>query len=528
MNQNKETRGAEGNLRHVKNMHTNLVLEGALVGVLSGLVVAAYRIILQFAEESRTTIIEEAAGNPIKIGLWVVSVMAIGYIISRLLKKEPFISGSGIPQVKAELQGYIKTKWYRVLALKFVGGFLSIFAGLSLGREGPSIQLGAMSGKGISRFFHRLRTEEGFLLTCGASAGLSVAFNAPLSGVIFALEEVHRNFSAVVLVSCMAASATANFVCRYIFGLETVFQFDLAPMIPLKYYGLVVVLGIVCGLSGALYNWLLIKFKYLYTKIPKLKKHNFIFIPLTIALVLAFTCPDLIGTGEVLIERIAQPKGMVLTTIVLLYVGKLLFSTMSFASGAPGGIFFPLLVLGAYIGGGYADVCTKIWGMPSELFIAFVMLAMAGSFSAIVRAPITGIILIVEMTGSFSQVLTLSITSIVAYLVADILKSKPVYSTLLNNLIRTCDKVVIPVDEEEKELLSVRIDAYSPADGCKVKDLAIDEACLLVAVQNDLGEQIPNGQTILNAGDRVVALVGEANKSRVQNQLDVMSTYHKY
>ena len=97
------------------------------------------------------------------------------------------ISGSGIPQLEGEMIGKLNQRWYRVLPAKFLGGFLSLFAGLSLGREGPSIQLGAMTGKGISKMLDRGKTEEKFLLTCGASAGLSAAFHAPLAGVMFSL-----------------------------------------------------------------------------------------------------------------------------------------------------------------------------------------------------------------------------------------------------------------------------------------------------------------------------------------------------
>ena len=104
----------------------------------------------------------------------------------------------------------IDEKWYRVILAKMVAGTLSIVGGLSLGREGPSIQLGAMGGKGMSRIFHRVKMEEKLLLTCGAAAGLSAAFNAPLAGVMFALEEVHKNFSVSVLVSVMCASVTTS------------------------------------------------------------------------------------------------------------------------------------------------------------------------------------------------------------------------------------------------------------------------------------------------------------------------------
>ena len=113
------------------------------------------------------------------------------------------ISGSGIPQLEGEMVGKLNQRWQRVIPAKFFGGFLCLLGGLALGREGPSIQLGAMAGKAVSQGLDRGKTEERFLLTCGASAGLSAAFHAPLAGVMFSLEEVHKNFSVSVLVSVM-------------------------------------------------------------------------------------------------------------------------------------------------------------------------------------------------------------------------------------------------------------------------------------------------------------------------------------
>ena len=106
----------------------------------------------------------------------------LGVLIGWCLKQEPLISGSGIPQVEGEIISFLDQKWYKILPYKIVAGTLCAFGGLSLGREGPSIQLGAMGGKGMSRIFHRVKMEEKLLLTCGAAAGLSAAFNAPLAG----------------------------------------------------------------------------------------------------------------------------------------------------------------------------------------------------------------------------------------------------------------------------------------------------------------------------------------------------------
>ena len=225
---------AENIVGRFTSLRTVLVLEGLLVGVGAGLVSVLYRYALARADDIRNTALGLCSGSPLRMAGWFAALIVLAILVSALLKWEPMISGSGIPQVEAEMAGYIRPSWYRVIIGKIVGGFFCIVGGLSLGREGPSIQLGGMAGKSISKMLGRFRLEEHFLITCGASAGLSAAFNAPLAGVMFALEEVHKNFSSMVLLSCMAASLVADYISNGIFGMEPVFSFEVNDMIPLS------------------------------------------------------------------------------------------------------------------------------------------------------------------------------------------------------------------------------------------------------------------------------------------------------
>ena len=168
------------------SLRTLLVFEGLLVGIVSGLVTSLYRYVLDRADDIRNAALGLCSGHPLRMACWFGILIVLAVLVTALLKWEPMISGSGIPQVEAELLGYIRPRWWRVILGKIAAGFLCIVGGLSLGREGPSIQLGGMAGKGVSRWLKRFRLEEHFLITCGASAGLSAAFNAPLAGVMFA------------------------------------------------------------------------------------------------------------------------------------------------------------------------------------------------------------------------------------------------------------------------------------------------------------------------------------------------------
>ena len=234
-------------IRRAQRFPVILIGEGLLVGIVGGLIVLLYRVALSYAGDWLHAILSYIKGRPVRIIGWFLVLVLLAVVVGKLVKWEPMISGSGIPQVEGEVTGKLRQNWKKVLPAKFIGGFLCLFGGLSLGREGPSIQLGAMTGQGISRILDRGKTEERYLMTCGASAGLAAAFHAPLAGVMFAIEEIHKGFSVSILISVMTASVTADFISSYIIGLDPVFAFRLDEFLPQRYYGLLLLLGVIVG-----------------------------------------------------------------------------------------------------------------------------------------------------------------------------------------------------------------------------------------------------------------------------------------
>ena len=224
-----------------------LVLEGILSGAFAGLTAIALRLLLSRADSLRAQAIDWVAARPAWSFWMFLFLLGIAALVTLLLKWEPYISGSGIPQLEAEMEGHIEQKWWRVLLAKFLGSALAIGAGLSLGREGPSIQLGAMAGKGTAEIT-RDREDSRLIMTFGACAGLSAAFNAPFAGVLFALEEVQKRFSADVLVSAMAASIAANLLSVALVGAAPVFDLGTVSVMPLSHLWLMPLLGVFFGL----------------------------------------------------------------------------------------------------------------------------------------------------------------------------------------------------------------------------------------------------------------------------------------
>lgn len=496
-------------LHSTKNLKTMLLLEGLAVGILAGIIAIFYRLLLMYGEKFVFFMVTFVQRDIIYVIGWFIFLFALGYCISKLIQYEGFISGSGIPQVEAEVQGYIDPCWHKVLLAKMVGGTMCVLGGLSLGREGPSIQLGAMIAKGFSRVCHRIKVEEKFLLTCGGAAGLAAAFNAPLAGIIFALEEIHKNFSTSALVSVMCASLTGDFISKNVFGLQPAFHFPIDHTLPLNTYTSILLLAVVTGVLGVFYNYATAFIQNIYEKIRFLKPHQRIFIPLFLGGIVLFVLPEILGGGHAIID-ILNNQHLAISYMILLLVCKFAFSLLSFGSGAPGGIFFPLLVLGSLIGAICGKVLITGGLVDSHYFNNFIILAMAGLFAGIVRAPITGIVLIAEMSGTLTQLLPLALVSFVSYIVADLLHSEPIYESLLKRLLKTHQ---VPIDHEitDKTLLSFVVEMGSLVENKKISDIEWPTTCLLVSIKHGNGERIPNGDTVIRLGDQVVIVIDEAS-----------------
>lgn len=513
----------QSTIKRAERFQVILIGEGIIVGGIGGLVVVLYRMVLELAGSGLTRILDFARKSPVTIAAWFGILFLLAVFVGKLVAYQPLISGSGIPQLEGEMSGKLNQEWWKVLPAKFVGGFLCLLGGLSLGREGPSIQLGAMVGKGVSKALDRGKTEEKFLLTCGASAGLSAAFHAPLAGVMFSLEEVHKNFSVSVLVSVMSASLTADFLCSTVFGMESVFQFDIIHTLPQEYYWMIIVLGVILGVLGAFYNWFTLKVQKMYQSAAKLNTTAKLVIPFMCAGVLGFTMPELLGSGHNLIEWLTEGQ-LVLHTIIIIFVGKFLFSAISFGSGAPGGIFFPLLVLGAFIGGMFATAGVSYFGLDAMYINNFVLLAMAGYFTAIVRAPLTGIILIFEMTGSVSQMLSLALVSIIAFIAATLMRSKPIYESLLERILKK-QGLESPEEHGQKILYNFVVMHGSTIEGKQISEIKWPDNCLLVAIQRGGEEIIPKGRTKLSASDTIVTMTDERDSGYVYDKMQQLCKF---
>jgi len=518
----KDKHNTYNTLFHWHSFRLKLVFEGIGVGIITGLLIVLYRYTLERAGVLLTYVYKSISIEPVLVLPWIGALIIVGYIVGLMVKHEPMISGSGIPQVEGVLLRKLHMNWLKVIIGKFIGGILSIGAGLSLGREGPSVQIGAAVGQGVSSVFKRVKIEEKYLITSGASAGLSAAFGAPLAGVMFALEEVHKNFSPLVLLSALSAAISADVVTSGFFGLKPVFNISNLTILPLKLYLYIIILGIFVGILGVAFNKILLKTQDLYGKQTWLPKEMRIIVPLLISVILGILLPKVLGGGHELITSLMAGHFSI-TILVVLVLVKFLFTMACYGSGAPGGIFLPLLAIGALIGSVYGMALVNLLNFDSMYINNFIILAMAGYFTAVVRAPITGTILITEMTGSFSQLLSLAIISIVAYIVADILASKPIYESLLEKFLHGQREKIPFGNKRNKTILEFAVCMGSELDGKQIKEVKWPSNCLLVAVKRGENEIIPKGDTVIFPGDYLIVLTNEDRVSTINDTLYVLT-----
>lgn len=504
-------------LANWRDFRLKLFGEGILIGIFVGFIIITFRYFLEQAELLRTVIYTHLHGAywPFTL-LWFLILLIIAYVLDLIVKLEPMSAGSGIPQVKGIILRLMKMNWLRVLIYKFVGGILAIGAGLSLGREGPSIQLGATIGQGLSRSLGRSRLEERFLITSGASAGLAAAFNAPLAGVIFALEELHKNFSPTVLISSVAAALTAVVVSQHFFGYNPVFNFSGLPVLPFSYYGILILTGSLVGLFGVAFNRMIIKSLDLYEQQSVLTGMWKPAFALLVAGTLGFYLPEVLGGGNNLVDALATGNFSIKMLWILLII-KFLFTMLSYGSGVPGGIFLPMLVIGALAGSLFSHILIALGQLDPYYGTNIIVLAMAACFSSVVKSPITGSILIMEMTGSFNHMLSLIIVSMTAYLVADLAKTNPIYEELLERSLKKQGKTSNHITPRKRMIIEMSVFIGSKIDGKQIKDIDWPPHCLLISIKRGDTEIVPKGDTRIVAGDYLYVLANADQANQIRN-----------
>jgi chloride channel protein, CIC family len=406
-----------------------------LTGILIGLVGGAFRYCLIAADTQRDALIAWAHGWPHIGWLAPVGLGLVGAALARFLvvRFAPVAEGSGVQRVEAVFSGEVKLAAYNIVPVKFFGGLIAMGSGLALGREGPTVQMGASLSRLIS-YVVRGDQDLRVIGAAGAGAGLAVAFNAPIGGSVFVFEELTSNFTPSLLVATLAAASVAVWIMRLMLGNALDFTVQRVSVTQSWMIAPFLVLGALLGATGALFNAATVGLLRLSDRLSSISSlTRAAIIGATVGLV-AWFIPGLVGGGDNLTQAVLADRFAV-GSLMAIFLARFLLGPWSYAAGAPGGIFAPLLVLGASSGALFAGVLNHYMPTLGLSPVAFAVVGMATLFSASVRAPLTGIILTVEMTGRGDLTLALLGASLVAMVVAMLLKSDPIYVTLKRRML---------------------------------------------------------------------------------------------
>jgi chloride channel protein, CIC family len=417
----------------VKRRH--ILPKALVIGVVAGLLSSAFREALQWSELHRIAWIHRLSPVAGLAAALVLGTVGGGIGVWLVRRFAPEAAGSGVPQMKSAVLGEEQIYWRRVIPVTFLGGLTGIGGGLALGREGPTIHMGGATGLMVSAWF-RVKPGEGerkALICAGAGAGLAAAFNAPLAGVVFVLEDLHGELQGrimpVVFVAAFLASVTADIVCRVVSGGTPVFVLHGIPVPSLNALPVALVLGALAGFCGVIFNRCLLASLKAFDRLGHWPPFAVGALAGLAAGLGAWVYPGVSGSGAMLTGH-ALAGEFTIRWVLLLVMARFVLTMVSYGSGAAGGIFAPILVIGALGGlalGRAAHVIAPAWASHPEVFA---VLGMGAFLTSIVRAPLTAIILLIELTGKYDFMLPLLVSCFSAYGIAEALKEVPIYKAL--------------------------------------------------------------------------------------------------
>ena len=407
-------------------------------GVVIGFVGGAFRWWLQRADVLRTDMAEWAHRLPGPGWLaLVVATAACAALAAMIVKWVPLAAGSGIPHVEAVYGGDAGPPLLRLVPARFLGGVLAIGSGLVLGREGPTVHMGAAVGAEAARRARLADSDVRMLQAALGGAGLAVAFNAPIGGVLFTLEEVTKTFRMRTVLATVLATASAVGCSQLVTGNHPDFDVESIGRPALSWLPLFIVFGLATGCLGVLYNRLVLACLDRVKALPRPSGVAKAAVIGALIGLLTFVDPLATGGGDTLTQSILSGTDTALPVITGLLAMRFVAGPVSYAAPVPGGLFAPLLAVGAMWGVLFAAAFDAVWpGDQAGLTIPMALVGMAAFFGAAVRAPVTAIVLVIEMTATTSVAVPMLAATAAAVLVAELLRCPPIYDSLRERMPR--------------------------------------------------------------------------------------------
>jgi CIC family chloride channel protein len=394
-----------------------------IIGALTGLAVVAFIVL---TERVGMRLYPPGAAHWRRILFPVAGSASMGYLLYRYF---PNARGSGVPQTKVALYARDGRILLRTVLGKFFCTSATLASGIPLGREGPSVQVGAGIGSVLGRFLGLSTEKIKALLPVGAAAAIAAAFNTPLAAVLFALEEVVGDLHAPMIGAVVLASATSWLVLRLLLGNNPLFKVPQYQLVSPAELGIYAVLGIAGGVVSVAFTKLLLGLRARFLKLsPKTLWFQPVAGGLVVAL-LGWFVPQVLGVGYGYVGDALNGR-MALSLMLLLVIVKMFAVTTSYASGNAGGIFGPALFIGAMLGGSLGKFAHDLFPAHTATAGAYALVGMGTAFAGIVRAPMTSVLMIFEMTQDYAVIVPLMISNLISLFISARLQRAPIYEAL--------------------------------------------------------------------------------------------------
>ena len=506
-----------------------LVLVGALTGAFAGVIVTLYCVLASFAEDFSRGYYSFFREAPAFIPLLFAALFLGAIVVGGFVRFLPCIRGSGIPQTEGAIRGLMRFSWYRALTGMFAASLLCIFLGLSAGSEGPSILIGGSAGAGTGETLRTNALVRRYQVTGGACAGLAVAFNAPLTGMAFAFEEAQKRFTPELFVSAFSSVAVAVILRNVLFtafGMPVgayfgTFSFAGADMLAPMFYVYVLFAAILVSLAGVAFYFALFAVKKLLGRLTFWKGTGKFLIPFLLAGAAGLVTINAMGGGHAFISSLGSGSVGVVpvfsaplwATLLIAVLLKFLVTVCNMGAGVPCGAFIPMLSVGAGLGA-LLSLLLQEMGMDAACSDALIVICMAVFFTALVRAPVTGVLMTLELTWDFAFLLPALIGVAAGYLIGDAFRVRPVYDRLL-------DEMVAEGGDVRRFAARFSVEEGSAAAGRQLRDILLPADIRVTRVERGEERFIPDGNTVICAGD-VLTAEGEADAREAKSELSAL------
>ncbi len=519
-------------IKYLKNILIPCLFLSGVAGIFTGALIFCFKVAAEFVIDVSADIYAVARNNPKYVLPLILVAAVLGGVAYIMLRISPGSKGGGIPSAIIVLRGLVPFSWIKNIVFLFSSAMLSFFAGVPLGNEGPSVKMGCAVGKGtVNLFARKNKAWERYIMTGGACGGFAAATGAPLSGMLFAFEEVHRRFSPIIFMAVsmatIASSATMEGLCHAFGKHSSLFELTAHPVLPIKYIWIALIVGLLCGGISILftkgYNAVDDLVNRAMAKVPFLVKMISVFV---ITAVLGIFSSGFIGSGHSLIDEIFYGEAGAWYLLLIFLLIRAIMLLVANNVGVTGGTFIPVLTFGAIIGSLCATVLTALGVISAEYTPLLICIGMASFLAASSRVPLTAIAFSLEALACMGNILPISLAVGVAFFMIEMRGMISFTDTVIEHKLHAArlGKTPHTVDVH----MTVQKDSF--VVGKEIRDILWPPSCVVLSVKKAEDDGIGMG-----AGDvlhlkfttfdidetkaLLVALIGDqgAEKSKKDN-----------